>query len=245
MNIGNKIKRLRTNLDISQRELAEIIGVSVVTIHNWEANIKSPSMEALISLSKTFNISIDRLLNLDKRWDYESEALISTFKKLDRHGKDVVKIIANAELDRMSAVSLPKTNRRSLPLFTSPAAAGLAAPIDYSECETIEVGNDAPSDADYCVIIHGDSMLPYIHNEQIVFVKQTEELSIGDIGIFSVDGSMYCKQMLVRNDGLILVSLNPEYRDTNVMIGRESSSTVKVCGKVLLGYRIPLPGYIR
>lgn len=245
MNIGNRIKQLRINLGMSQRELAEIIGVSAVTIHNWEDNIKSPSMEALVALANTLDTSADKLLDLDKSWDCESETLISIFKKLDRHGKDIVKIVANAELDRMSIVEIPKTHTRSLPLFISPAAAGLAAPIEYSECETIDVGNDAPAEADYCVIIHGDSMLPYIHNEQIVFVKQTEELVNGDIGIFSVDGSMYCKQMLVRNNELTLVSLNHKYRDTNVVIGEESSSTVKVCGKVLLGYKIPIPEYIK
>jgi len=63
-----KIKDLRSEYKISQRELAEAINVTQASISRWEENQKSISGSNLIKLSQYFNISIDDLLgnNIDK-----------------------------------------------------------------------------------------------------------------------------------------------------------------------------------
>lgn len=104
--------------------------------------------------------------------------------------------------------------------------------------------DSVPADADYAVCISGDSMEPYIHDGQMVFVKETQELYDGDVGIFCVDGAMYCKQYYVDEDrNLHLLSANPNRINANIYVDGESGSSVKCCGKVLLGKSIPLPDY--
>lgn len=79
----------------------------------------------------------------------------------------------------------------------------------------------------------------------MVYVEKDTELSIGDVGIFCVDGAMYCKQYYLDKEGnLILVSVNPELRHTNVFVSSESGSSVRFCGKVLLKEKIELPSYL-
>ena len=88
-------------------------------------------------------------------------------------------------------------------------------------------------------------MAPYIHDGDMVYVEKDVELAIGDVGIFCVDGAMYCKQYYLDEDNnLILVSANPELRHTNVFVAADSGRFVRACGKVLLDTKLDLPDYL-
>lgn len=76
-------------------------------------------------------------------------------------------------------------------------------------------------------------------------MKKDAELSIGDVGIFCVNGSMYCKQYyLDEEQNLVLVSANPDLRHSNILVHADSGYTVTVCGKVLLDRKVELPAYL-
>ena len=108
----------------------------------------------------------------------------------------------------------------------------------------ILVDDSVPYDADFAVGIQGNSMLPYIHDGDTVYVKRDCDLRIGDVGIFCVDGAMFCKQYYIdEGRNLTLVSANPRLRHTNVHISADSGSSVQCYGKVLLDQRITLPDY--
>lgn len=62
MNIGNKIKKYRENKKMTQKEIAEILGVEPGTISKYESGMIEPNIESLKKLSDTFEISIDKLL---------------------------------------------------------------------------------------------------------------------------------------------------------------------------------------
>lgn len=59
-----KIKDLRSEYKISQRELAEAIKVTQASISRWEKNQKNISGANLIKLSQYFNVSVDELLGI-------------------------------------------------------------------------------------------------------------------------------------------------------------------------------------
>lgn len=142
-------------------------------------------------------------------------------------------------------ISFETKPSRYIPRYTTPSAAGYSVPLDGDNFEMILVDDNVPSDADFAVKIQGNSMYPYINDGDTVYVKKDCELSIGDIGIFCVDGAMYCKQYYVDKErNAILVSANPKLRHTNVYIGVGSNTSVKCYGKVLLNDRIDLPSYI-
>lgn len=60
--IGSRIKALRTAVKISQEELADSINVSRGNVGDWERGRAKPGAEALISLSRYFNVSVDWIL---------------------------------------------------------------------------------------------------------------------------------------------------------------------------------------
>ena len=65
MEIGNKILELRKKNNLSQEELAEKIGVARQTISKWELGDTCPDIKQAKELAKTFNVSIDELVNND------------------------------------------------------------------------------------------------------------------------------------------------------------------------------------
>ena len=63
MDFGQRLKSLRAERNLTQQNLGDAVGVSTVTIRAWERNAKKPAMDALLSLGRALNISIDTLLD--------------------------------------------------------------------------------------------------------------------------------------------------------------------------------------
>ena len=62
MNLGERIYKLRTEKQMSQGDLAEMLEVSRQSISKWENNSAVPELEKLIRLSEIFEVSIDELV---------------------------------------------------------------------------------------------------------------------------------------------------------------------------------------
>ena len=258
MSFGQKLRYTRTQIGLTQQELSDLVGVSVVAVRSWEADRKKPGMEALIGLSNVLNVSADTLLetgiSCETLLTEPENTLLCGYRSLDEFGKRAVEGICDIELARirskksheiMGKIVPFESHMREIPYFSLPSAAGYSTPLDDMPYEMIEVDDSVPRNADFAIYIQGNSMMPYIHDGQMVFVHRQEELAIGDIGIFSVDGAMYCKQYYRRQDGtLILASANETLKESNIIISPDSGQTVVVCGKVLLGRKIPLPEYL-
>lgn len=65
MELYKQIKRYRTDMNLSQEELAEKIYVTRQTISNWENDKSYPDIHSLLLLSSTFHISLDQLIKGD------------------------------------------------------------------------------------------------------------------------------------------------------------------------------------
>lgn len=65
MKIGKQIRKYRTEMELSQDELAEKIFVSRQTISNWENNKNYPDVKSLLLLSSLFSVSLDILVKGD------------------------------------------------------------------------------------------------------------------------------------------------------------------------------------
>ena len=66
LNIGENIKRLRREKDITQEEFAEVLGVSCQSVSRWENGACYPDMELLPTISDFFNVTVDKLLGINE-----------------------------------------------------------------------------------------------------------------------------------------------------------------------------------
>ena len=228
MNFGERLKNMRMDRKLTQAELADAVGVSVVTVRYWESNTKKPAMDALVSVSKVLRVSTDTLLGLSVTAQEDRLALspaehrlVLDYRTLDTYGKKAVRTMCLLEKERIDELAAKaKTNvielkpatqtkqqtrrhkrERYIPRYTTPSAAGYSVPLDGVDFEMLLVDDSVPPQADYAVNIDGE------HN-------------------------------------LILVSANPKLRHTNVFVGADFGSSVTCCGKVLVDFRPELPDYL-
>ena len=57
-----RVKELRKELGLTQKQLAEKLQVSNSSVCDWEKGWTQPDLETLLSLAKFFKVSVDYLL---------------------------------------------------------------------------------------------------------------------------------------------------------------------------------------
>lgn len=65
--LSTRIKELRVARNLSQVQMAKLLGVTKQSISNWENNNIQPSVDMLVSIARLFSVSTDYLLCLDDR----------------------------------------------------------------------------------------------------------------------------------------------------------------------------------
>ncbi|MBQ3436236.1 MAG: helix-turn-helix transcriptional regulator [Bacilli bacterium] len=65
MLLGKRIKSLRLDRGLTQKELGDMMGVTKVTIHCYENDKRMPTIDTLIALAEIFNVDINYLLGTD------------------------------------------------------------------------------------------------------------------------------------------------------------------------------------
>ena len=75
MKTGEKIALLRKRKELTQEQMAEILGVSRQSVSRWEMNMAFPEVDKLIRLSRLLECSVDFLLNENE----EEEVCMETF----------------------------------------------------------------------------------------------------------------------------------------------------------------------
>lgn len=198
MELHERLKEIRTMAGISQIDLAEQLrnrGFSVSsnsTVSKWEVGQTEPSYHAL---GKAFYND-----------DYSAEGLYS---RLNIFGEQQLHEYLDYLLpySRYTDIDLVPIPQRVIKLFDMPVSAGTGLDLDGDDYTEIEADPTVPQDASFAVRLRGDSMTPRFVDNQIVFVKATQTLAAGDIGIFSLNGSAYCKRLTDKG----LESLNSKY----------------------------------
>ncbi|MBR5179432.1 MAG: helix-turn-helix domain-containing protein [Lachnospiraceae bacterium] len=71
LELGNIIKRLRTEKSVTQDELAEYLGISYQAVSKWENGNTLPDITLLPKLASFFGIKIDELFSIDHEDELE------------------------------------------------------------------------------------------------------------------------------------------------------------------------------
>lgn len=68
VNMGNKLKSLRLEKKLTQRQVADRIGLAISAVSSYESGSRYPSYDVLVKLARIFHVSTDYLLGMtDKR----------------------------------------------------------------------------------------------------------------------------------------------------------------------------------
>ncbi len=59
-----RLRETRAQMELSQSQLATMLGVSQNTVSNWECDIRKPDFDMLMKIAETLDVSTDYLLGL-------------------------------------------------------------------------------------------------------------------------------------------------------------------------------------
>ena len=86
MKVGNKIKEYRELNKMTQKDIAEILGVEPATISKYEAGTIEPSIESLKRLAETFNVTVDELIKDEEKLDISKINVLEVLREQKEMG---------------------------------------------------------------------------------------------------------------------------------------------------------------
>lgn len=208
--IGKRIESARTDLKLTQEELAKKLGLNKSTIQRYETGkvmkIKIPVIDAM---AKALNVNPAWLSDKsDNREPYLSEQIES-----------------NAE-------ALPQNAIRMIPVFeTVSAGFGTYASGEIVDYMPLFIENDYEAAETLCIKVKGDSMYPKIEDGDIIQVHKQSIVDNGQIAVVLVDGDEgLVKKFYYEKNYIELISINPEYPPKR--FEREEMNRISIVGLV-------------
>ena len=203
MTIGNRIKNLRVQRNLSQSELAEMIGTIKQTIYKYETGIiTNIPTDKITQLAKIFKVSPAYLMG----WDTEEENIFDKY-------------------DNLSPIKLKK--------FPMLGEIACGEPIWANEDRESYVMADMDINADFCLTAKGDSMInARIYDGDIVFIRKMPIVNNGDIAVI-IENEATLKRLYYYPDKnkLILNPENPSFEP--LVYTNEELNTIRILGKAV------------
>ena len=216
MKFSDKLSKLRSDKKLTQAQVADYIShstdkpITFRAVSYWENGTSSPSVEQFLVLCELYNIyDINNVFRgIDTN---DTEGNYRGYSELNELGRsrveEYIAMLTNNSLFSDSEPEYYGIRQRYMKLYDVSVAAGTGNFLDSDSYEEIEVDETVPEEADFAVRVSGDSMTPRFVDGQIVFIKSSQWIDIGETGIFSLNGDAYIKKLGHRQ----LISLNPRY----------------------------------
>ncbi len=81
--LAERIRTLRKARNLTQEQLAEVLGVTVGAVYKWEAGLSTPELRLIVELADFFDTSVDVLLGYEMK-DNRLQATVALLKKCRR-----------------------------------------------------------------------------------------------------------------------------------------------------------------
>ncbi|MFE7082528.1 LexA family protein [Priestia megaterium] len=214
MSIGKNIKKLREIHNLSQKELAEIAGVSDKAVSTWENGLKDPRMGSIQKIADHFGILKSDII----------EEKLDILQKQPQTPKNL------------------GGDSRQMPLLGS-IAAGVPldmAPIQEWINVPREIADKYPHA--FLVKVTGDSMNKLIPPNVLALIDPTQEVRNGDVAAVAVNGyDATLKRFFKFQNGITLEpeSFNPKHKTQYYDAKSQEHTPIHIKGK-LVWYMPPM-----
>lgn len=210
---------MRKQSGMSLDELCEKSGIPKGTLSKITSGVtKSPSLDTMKTLVYAMGYTLKDLddgIESSDTLSKEERSHIKKYRSLDQYGKEAVDSILDVECRRCKAAEETKTPlpeeervvRFSIPGFSLPMSAGTGEEAGQEYPENYTLVKEPPRGTSYIARVSGHSMEPTFNDGNLLFVHACDEIPVGKIGAFFMDGQQWIKEL---GDGA-LISHNPEY----------------------------------
>lgn len=236
----DRLKTARISNGLKQQDVAEQMGIKANTISNWEKGRTEPDIDSFVKLCDIYKIDCASLLSdvyaferIGTDISLSEYDYIKKYRALDNTGRQHVDTIIAWETERVFHQTIRIENEKRedevpvyiLNYYQRLASAGSGEYLfDNIPTDTIEVPTTSISEqADFVIGVNGRSMEPTYYDGDKVYVKITDEIPIGCIGLFTRGNECFLKELGIN----CLKSHNEEYTDI------PASNDIRLVGEVL------------
>ena len=198
---GEKLREIRIWKNMTQDDLAKVLGTSKQVISRYENNQRSPKVDVAQKYAKALNVPIEYLLDNDAPINYAYSA-------------------------PPASNIIPMPTMRRIPLLGSIAC---GEPILAQE--NLEGDVDLPDHvhADFALRCRGDSMInARIFDGDIVYIRRQDKVEDGQIAVVLIGDEATLKRVRLYPDHLSLEPENPRYRP--IVLWGEEMSRARILG---------------
>ena len=223
-----KLKARRKELKLTQKEIAEELGISFQAYSAWERGIKEPSKEKVAQL--------ENILKVAKGYFTQIE-IVRLYNSLSKQGKDKVVLYARnlAQEEQTQKVATMPERLYEYRVYER-MSAGIGASIyDDRNFDTVYFNEELAHD--FASWVSGDSMEPKYQNGSVALIRETGFDYDGAVYAVVCNNQTYIKRVYREEDGLRLVSINPKYKD--IFISYEEDP--RIVG-IIVGNFVPMEG---
>ena len=223
-----KLKARRKELKLTQKEIAEELGISFQAYSAWERGIKEPSKEKVAQLEK--------ILKVVKGYFTQIE-IVRLYNSLSKQGKDKVVLYARnlAKEEQTQKVTTMPERLYEYHVYER-MSAGIGASV-YGDQNFDTVYFNEELAHDFASWVSGDSMEPKYQNGSVALIRETGFDYDGAVYAVLCNNQTYIKRVYREEDGLRLVSINSKYKD--IFISYEDDP--RIVG-IIVGNFVPMEG---
>lgn len=223
-----KLKARRKELKLTQKEIAEELGISFQAYSAWERGIKEPSKEKVAQL--------ENILKVAKGYFTQIE-IVRLYNSLSKQGKDKVVLYARnlAQEEQTQKVTIMPERLYEYRVYERMSAGIGASVYDDQIFDTVYFNEELAHD--FASWVAGDSMEPKYQNGSVALIRETGFDYDGAVYAVVCNNQTYIKRVYREEDGLRLVSINPKYKD--IFISYEEDP--RIVG-IIVGNFVPMEG---
>ena len=223
-----KLKARRKELKLTQKEIAEELGISFQAYSAWERGIKEPSKEKVAQL--------ENILKVAKGYFTQIE-IVRLYNSLSKQGKDKVVLYARnlAKEEQTQKVTTMPERLYEYHVYER-MSAGIGASV-YGDQNFDTVYFNEELAHDFASWVSGDSMEPKYQNGSVALIRETGFDYDGAVYAVVCNNQTYIKRVYREEEGLRLVSINPKYKD--IFISYEDDP--RIVG-IIVGNFVPMEG---
>ena len=223
-----KLKARRKELKLTQKEIAEELGISFQAYSAWERGIKEPSKEKVAQL--------EGILKVAKGYFTQIE-IVRLYNSLSKQGKEKVVLYARNLAQEEQAQKVADMSKRLYEYRVyERMSAGIGASV-YGDQNFDTVYFNEELAHDFASWVAGDSMEPKYQNGSVALIRETGFDYDGAVYAVVCNNQTYIKRVYREEDGLRLVSINPKYKD--IFISYEEDP--RIVG-IIVGNFVPMEG---
>ena len=223
-----KLKARRKELKLTQKEIAEELGISFQAYSAWERGIKEPSKEKVAQLEDILKVA---------RGYFTQIEIVRLYNSLSKQGKDKVVLYARnlAQEEQAQKVATMPERLYEYRVYERMSAGIGASVYDDQNFDTVYFNEELAHD--FASWVAGDSMEPKYQNGSVALIRETGFDYDGAVYAVVCNNQTYIKRVYREEDGLRLVSINPKYKD--IFISYEEDP--RIVG-IIIGNFVPMEG---